>query len=111
MASQTIEASAIGYGAGFIIIDPLFFHYGVGLSVWFASGTTGTVSVEYTHDAGVFSGTYNQATGRWIEHPVLKTLTGSLGSSLQYPCTAVRLNVAGISAGGRIALGVTQVGQ
>ena len=111
MASQVIETTVTGTGSGYIMIDPLYFHFGVGLSVWFAPGTVGTVTVEYTHDPGIMNGGYRPESGRWIEHPVLKSLTGSLGSSLQYPCTAVRLNVAGITPGGRIALGVTQVGQ
>lgn len=83
--------------SGVCNIDPNRMTNGAGASILltFSSGANATASVQVTGDVPV-----NVAgAGNWNNHDTLVNETGSANGNLQYPVTAVRLNVTAYVSG------------
>ena len=90
---------------GICNIDPQKMTYGEGTSLLlnFSSGASATATVQISGDVPVNT----TGGGIWNNHDTLVNETSSANGNLQYPVTAVRLNVTAYSSG-TITLTVVQ---
>ena len=105
--SVTIAGVSNGSAAGLCPIDPQRMANGAGVSLLltFSSGANATASVQVTGDQQP-----NTAGGGiWNNHDTLINETASANGNLQFPVTAVRLNVTAYVSG-TITLTVVQPG-
>lgn len=91
--------------SGICNIDPQKMTYGEGTSLLlnFSAGASATVSVQVTGDVPVNT----TGGGIWNNHDTLVNETASANGNIQYPVTAVRLNVTAYTSG-TITLTVVQ---
>lgn len=102
---QQVVVTAIGASAA-IPINLSLFSKGVGLIATLSSGGNVLYNVEVSGDPLNLAGA--SGATNWNLHDLMQNLSGSANGNLEFPCSAVRLNVSGIT--GTLTLSVVQAG-
>lgn len=101
--TQTQTRTVVGPGP-WLNVNLNSFRYGVGLLANLSVGGTSTYSIEVTGQDPKLPGFGTIVNG--MDNMV--NLTASKNGSLQFPCTACRINVASITAGSSVSLSIVQ---
>ena len=101
--TQTKTVTAVGPSA-WLLVNLNTFNGGVGLIANLSTGGVATFSIEVTGQDPKLPGFGTIVNG--MDNMV--NLTSSKNGSLLFPCTAVRINVASITAPAAVSLSVIQ---
>ena len=101
----TMTQSRTTVGAGpWMMVNLNAFNYGVGLLANLSTGGTAIFSIEVTGQDPKLPNFGTIVNG--MDNMV--NLTGSKNGSLQFPCTACRINIASITAPSIVSLSIVQ---
>lgn len=89
-----------------IPIDLSRFSKGVGLIATLSEGGNALYDVEVSGDPLNLAGV--DGCTNWNPHDLMQSLSASANGNLEFPCSAVRLNVSGLT--GTLTLSVVQAG-
>ncbi len=103
--SQTVTRTTVGPGP-WMLINLNAFNLGVGLIATLSAGGVATYSIEVTGQDPKFPGFNTNPLANGMD--TMTNLTTSKNGSLAYPCTAMRINIASITAPASVSLSIVQ---